>query len=170
MPNWNFNDVTIDAPEGDVHTFLVRDKNEYRFNMHKIFPETFGSEDATGDDGWDYDWACDNTGSKWFPGIHGCFHLPDGSTNLTYDTAWVPNNLTLLKLSKITGWKICNKYEEPGMCFEGTFICEAGEVLLDEVRENCRSCETCSEIYHICELPEDAEEYFLCPRCYRKGG
>ena len=49
----------------------------------------------------------------------------DDQSYISYDTAWAPNNRLLQKLSKVTGWKIENIYEEPGMGFEGTFICKA---------------------------------------------
>ena len=129
MPNWNYNEVTVDAPAIEVQKFLIFDNEEYRFNMHKIFPEVFPSTDTIGDENWDYNWACDNTGSKWFPGLDGVMAAGDDQSYISYDTAWAPNNLLLQKLSEITGWKIENIYEEPGMSFEGTFICKAWKVL-----------------------------------------
>ncbi|MBL4746218.1 MAG: hypothetical protein JKY08_07595 [Flavobacteriaceae bacterium] len=63
---------------------------------------------------------CEHTGSKWSPVIDD----GDDFTQLQYESAWSPNNETLLKLSEITGWKITNEYEEPGVGFEGTYICE----------------------------------------------
>ena len=177
MPNWNYNEVTIDAPENEVREYLVftEEKNIFdmqniSFNMHKIFPEKFPTWDPTGAQNWDYLWACDHTGTKWFPCIDAVMAEDDEGSYICYDSAWVPNNLTLLKLSEITGWEIKNEYGESNMCFEGTFICKAWKVLLDEEREYRQCCEICEGRYLTDELPEDAEEHCFCPSCYNKRG
>lgn len=63
MPNWNSNGVTISAPLHEVNKYLVYNEGKScaKFNMHKLFPEAFDETDPTGREGWDFDWACDNT-------------------------------------------------------------------------------------------------------------
>lgn len=71
MPNWNSNSVAIHAPLNAVKAYLVhKHEDAYMFNMHKLFPDKFSAEDPTGELTWDYDWAVDNTGSKWFPEVY----------------------------------------------------------------------------------------------------
>ena len=125
MPNWNYNEVTVDAPAIDVRRYFIQEDDVLCFNMNLTFPERFAANDATGDTAWNYDWACDNTGSKWFPRVDDVMAANDEQSYICFDTAWAPNNSLLQKLSEITGWKIQNEYEEPGMSFEGTFICKA---------------------------------------------
>ena len=113
MPNWNYNEVTVFASAIEVRQFFVKQEDHYRFNMNRIFPEQFAENDPTGDNSWDYDWACEHTGSKWFPCVDEVEPEGKDQSFVCYDTAWAPNNLTLLKISKITGWKIKNEYSEP---------------------------------------------------------
>lgn len=71
MPNWNSNTVVIHAPLEAVKRYLVYKQGEsYMFNMHLIFPAKFSAEDPTGELTWEYDWAVENTGSKWFPEVY----------------------------------------------------------------------------------------------------
>ena len=119
MPNWNYNSVEIHAPIEAVKEWLVpKDESSFEFNMHKLFPETFPADDPTGSMSWDYDWFVNNTGSKWAPDVDLCTDEDPTVTYLSYDTAWAPNNLTLMRLYELTGWTIVNEYEEPGMGFE----------------------------------------------------
>jgi Ferredoxin-like domain in Api92-like protein len=127
MPNWNENFVRVEAPFIEVIKYLVEDdeeKDTYRFNMHQLFPERFCDCDLTGEKTWDYDWANEHTGSKWFPTVS--IEDQGEATELIYDTAWSPNNLTLQRLHEKTGWMIKNAYEESGMAYAGEFVCTDG--------------------------------------------
>ncbi len=85
--------------------------------MHKLFPEKFPEGDELGTENWNYEWACERTGTKWFP-IIDLDDWSDEEALLRYDTAWGPNNGTLQRLHELTGWSITNEYEEPMMMFE----------------------------------------------------
>ena len=126
MPNWNSNGVTINAPLSEVSKYLVfnADKSSAQFNMHMLFPKTFNSDDLTGDKGWDYDWAADNTWAKWFLHTEVINDLSNNQTYLGYETARCPNNHLLKKLHDLTGWNILNQYDEPNMNIRWSFICE----------------------------------------------
>lgn len=55
MPNWNSNEVEIFAPLKEVKKYLVPvSKDEYKFNMHQIFPEKFDANDLDGSINWEY--------------------------------------------------------------------------------------------------------------------
>lgn len=119
MPNRNYNWVIVGAPKEQVKEYFIKIGEEpetYKFNMHKLFPETFPEGDELGNDNWNYDWACDTTGSKWFPDLE--IEDQGDETILTYETAWAPNNGTLERLHNLTSWRITNEYEEPNMQFE----------------------------------------------------
>jgi hypothetical protein len=45
-------------------------------------------------------------------------------TYLWYETAWVPNNLLLKRLHKMTKWAILNVYSEPNMWIVWIFNCK----------------------------------------------
>lgn len=63
-----------------------------------------------------------HTGSKWNPNIY--LVTDEGrATHLEYDSAWVPNNDLLVRLSELTGWTIHNAFEEEQPEFEGVFEC-----------------------------------------------
>lgn len=176
MPNWNYNSVEIHAPKAAVMEWLVLHPGNpeygtgehYRFNMHKLFPETIPADDPAGDKTWNYDWFVDNTGSKWAPEVYVSESEHNTElTYLTYDSARTPNNGTLRRLYEKTAWTIRNDYREEGMQFAGCFICEAGECR-DEPNEYLSICEICEE-----EKPEDEydEELdgLICNDCRRKG-
>ena len=61
MPNWNYNDVTIHAPEHDVREFIYNNHGDLCFNMPKLFPERFPDDDPTGAANWNEERACENT-------------------------------------------------------------------------------------------------------------
>ena len=121
MPNWNSNCVEISAPISEVKKYLVYDKKEksFTYNMHILYPDVFDFSDLDGLKNWDYDWAVENTGSKWFPVIdhvfEGVSETGQVQTILCYDTARCPNNDLLTKLHEMTGWAIKNTYEEPSL-------------------------------------------------------
>ena len=54
---------------------------------------------------------------------------------LEYETAWSPNYLTLVALSKRSGWLVELSYREDGLGFAGEMIVRAGKVIEHEVRE-----------------------------------
>ncbi len=90
---------------------------------------------------------------------------------LGYDTARAPNNLTLLKLSEIADWRIQNEYEEPGIWFEGTYICENGKTILDHEAAYRPVCDTCQNKYPEEEMKQDDDNYeWICDNCLKKEG
>ena len=164
MPNWNYNSVEIHATQVALKTYLVpKDDGTYRFNMHLLFPDRFPETDPIGEANWDYDWAVENTGSKWFPEVELCSDETCIMSWLHYDTARAPNNETLRRLHELTGWTITNEYEEPGVGFEGTFNCRDGDCHNDE-RDYQPLCDVCQEKQssHAYTLDEDG---YVCDTC-----
>lgn len=176
MPNWNYNAVEIHAPKAAVMERLVLHPGNpecgtgehYRFNMHKLFPETFPADDPMGEKNWDYDWFVDNTGSKWAPEVYVSENEHADVTYLNYDTARSPNNLTLRRLHEKTGWFIRNDYEEEGMQFSGSFTCDEHGVT-DEEHEYQTTCEICEEKKPDEEYDENLDG-LSCNDCRKKKG
>lgn len=170
MPNWTENTVRIDAPIDAVKSRLLHEtdngRDEYYFNMHKLFAERFAADDLTGSMDWEYDWAVHQTGSKWFPVIQA-IEEREGSTRLTYDTARAPNNSTLERLFDLTRWTIENEYEEPGMGFEGIFTCDAYGIR-DVDRAYRPLCEICNRKREIEHYSLD-DEKCICDDCRKDG-
>lgn len=166
MPNWNFNEVEISAPLEKVKEYLVEENGKIYFNMHKIFPEKFPEDDASGFKNWDYDWMNEHTSCKWHPEIDtvGSADL-EGYAWISYDSAWCPNEGTLLQLSKLTWWEITNEYEEPWCSFAGTYICKNWKVILDEVRDCLWQCGYCEERFEYDILIDNNRFSYLCKSC-----
>ena len=166
MPNWNYNNVTIGAPINEVKKYLVFKKEDKSsmFNMHLLYPEVFSKKDKTWEKGWDYSWAIEHTDSKWFPEIVYVAALGDDMTVLAYDTARWPNNKLLEKLHDLTGWYILNEYEEPGMEFEGLFVCQ--ENYCTDYRGTYRPvCEVCEKKQPPDLIDYDTEDFLICKTC-----
>ena len=143
MPNWNNNCVTIDAPLDQVKQWLIPlAHDDYEFDVLKLFPEMSPEHPAM-----------DRlTGSKWNPIIEYC----DGDhqqTSLGYDSARTPNNGTLRRLHELTGWRIENEFEEPGVGFEGTLVCSNGACHEEEHQYHPR-CD-------VCDLKFPPEDYVI---------
>jgi hypothetical protein len=144
MPNWNNNVVTIDAPLDQVKQWLTPLANsEYEFDLHKLFPEMASQDDPATDE---------LTGSKRNPTIEYC-DGDDQQTSLGYDSARTPNNGTLRRLHELTGWRIENEFEEPGVGFAGTFVCSNG------------TCHEEEHQYHpgcdVCDLKFPPDDYVI---------
>jgi hypothetical protein len=61
MPNWNINEVEINAPIDQVRNYFTQSDDKLFFNMHMIFPERFSVDDELGMKNWDYYWMCEHT-------------------------------------------------------------------------------------------------------------
>lgn len=165
MPNWNFNEVEIDVSTEHVRKYLVeKDGNTY-FNMHTLFPKHFPEWDEVGTDSWNWVWMEQNTHSRSLPEVDILPASNENKTMLSYETAWTPNNWTLLQLSKCAWVKITNTYEEPNEFLCWVFVCEDWLVLLDEEREFLWQCGCCEERFDYDDLVDNDRYSFLCKHC-----
>lgn len=169
MPNWVYSEVTLAASYEELQDFLTRDESDpeypcdiFRFNLHRLFPERFGPEDACGYEAWDYDWMVDHTGSKWNPKVD---HVASsgGEILICFKSAWSPSNLLLERLHQKTGWKIHNEFEEEALDFEGSFHCENG-ICAAQLRPRRPECSFCELNFPREMLDEETGE---CPKCRR---
>lgn len=130
MPNWCNNTITLKGNEGDIEKFFEElpskhcaAEEEFSFNAYLPIPE--GMENS-------YDWCMDHWGVKWDTS-DAC--IVDGKW-IHFNTAWGPPLLFVKELSALyPGLEFTIDYEEEGAGFEGTFICEDGNVIKDECNE-----------------------------------
>lgn len=85
--------------------------------------------------GW-YDWCVSNWGTKW----PDCDTYKEwrygGSAVLTFTTAWSPPCSGIIKISRdFPDVLFSLSYSEPGVGFEGNFVCKNGHVLVDVFRD-----------------------------------
>lgn len=107
-----------------------------------------------------YDWNCKMWGTKWdvTADIHN-----ETETELGYafDSAWSPPVLFIMAMSnKYPNLKFSLEYDEPGMCFRGTFTADNGE--FDDNHEDgyTPTCNECEEEYDddgLCSCERDEE-------------
>ena len=82
-----------------------------------------------------YNWRVDNWGTKWDAGEAG-FEASPGGRLYTFETAWGPPAEWVQKASAVhPELELTIEYDEPGMCFAGTFRVGGGAVLFDERHE-----------------------------------
>lgn len=79
-----------------------------------------------------YDWSVKHWGTKWDAGESG-FEASPGGRLYTFETAWGPPGEWAQKASELfPELRLTIEYEEPGMCFAGTYVAAGGAVLCDE--------------------------------------
>jgi hypothetical protein len=140
MPNWCENKLQVTGFENGKETqaFFERHKGEGDLSFEKAAPYPQGS-------GWDYDWCCENWGTKWDADGAQAYV---GERDLTYhfETAWSPP-LQWLKTvaAQYPKLRFTLRYDESSEAFMG-FELAHGKLLREE----------CFELY-----PSDSDEELL---------
>ena len=133
MPNWCWNSLEITPLDGVTHVKKITDvisgtdeQGTYSDIMfQKILPYPDGK--------WDYDWCCENWGTKW--DAQDTDISADGSV-INFETAWSPPIPVITELARrFPDFRFELEYEEPGMGFEGTCVWESGNMILDDYRQ-----------------------------------
>ena len=154
MPNWCNNVVTINSDDPEQIKRI-----EAAVNQGKLFEEFMPFPNGE----WDYGWCVENWGTKWDARVIDYFRDGDNSISITFETAWGPP-LTLYSYlyESDEGWEIDAYYNEPGMCFAGTWyngsddLYEYAELSADEIDEELP--EELNEMYAIAQYKRDWEE------------
>lgn len=159
MPNWCYNNLTVDGTREDVNNFLTAITNEddaYDLTIPFPCPEELqitarflSADDGTDDEetatlrkqyadntakygatNW-YDWQIQNWGTKWAPSVEDYFVQNDGkSVQFMMESAWSPPTQLIEKLSGVfPTLQFVLSYEEGGMCFAGAEGFYAGEMI-----------------------------------------
>ena len=154
MPNWCSNSLVVTGPENVLKNFIAKGESEegQSFSMNPFVPMPVGIES-----GW-YDWACENWGTKWdINEARVAANYKDGEVEIDFDTAWGPPLKFVEKASGLFPELIFRlMYAEPGMCFGGTHLFEAGERVFAVETQSNQSTALLSR-WHASQMGEDIE-------------
>lgn len=124
MPNWCWNDLTLhtedtekaDALESFLKTLTEEDvENDKDTGLFAYFHP----RPVTEEENW-YGWNIDNWGTKWDV-TEVEWQRDENTFYLNFSTAWGPPISFYEKLYEDGDWNVDAMYEEPGMCFVGSF-------------------------------------------------
>ena len=155
MPNWCDNTLNISNADKSKIDALETELQKKDSEILKLLRPYEGE--------WDYGWCVENWGTKWDARVIDYFRDGDNSISITFETAWGPP-LTLYSYlyESDEGWEIDAYYNEPGMCFAGTWyngsddLYEYAELSADEIDEELP--EELNEMYAIAQYKRDWEE------------
>ena len=155
MPNWCDNTLNISNADKSKIDALETELKKDDAEILKFLRPYEGE--------WDYGWCVENWGTKWDARVIDYFRDGDNSISITFETAWGPP-LTLYSYlyESDEGWEIDAYYNEPGMCFAGTWyngsddLYEYAELRADEIDEELP--EELNEMYAIAQYKRDWEE------------
>ena len=132
MPNWCENSLTVKGEKNEVKNFYEKglekgvDKKEGEWRLFPYHPYK---------NQWNYDWCCENWGTKWDVYDLKC-ELIDGEFSASFLSAWAPPVEWLKKVqSDYPTLTFELEYNENGMQFKGiayTINKEDGVHIFDE--------------------------------------
>ena len=134
MPNWCMNSLLVTGKKKDLVSFRDKVKptkgseTSGQIDLNKLSKRPKAEEDN-----W-YDWNVKHWGTKWNIEAHLDWDEPDGEVlEYQFESAWAPPcDAFLTGSKKFKNLKFRLKYEEPGMCFMGSFKCKNGKILQDD--------------------------------------
>ena len=141
MPNWSSNALILtplnDQGIKDIADYIKEVKsttqNVYGGLFSKRFPRpkvVVGKRDG----GAACSWSSGNWGTKWDVSVEGWNPIEfvdesDTHLHLTFDTAWAPPTVYVLRLSEqLPNVRFEMAYSEQGMAFAGTVVIQNGQV------------------------------------------
>lgn len=151
MPNHCYNGMTIEGDEAKVAEILEKHFPEvdgvrnFDFNTVLPYPQQFLDQDEvcrkhreTNPNDWSvkdgfnsggYEWCVQNWGTKWNAYDQEIDHF-EGYIRAEFYTAWSPPEGVLSKLCEMyPDVEINISYEEAGMCYEGQYENQNGELV-----------------------------------------
>ena len=120
MPNWCDNRMTLtheDKSKIDALEAEMSKKNDEGHSMAEPFQHLRPNPKGE----WDYEWSCNNWGTKWDASIIDWDRSDDNTITIYCETAWSPPTALYEYLTE-QGWTIDAVYHEPGMGYAGQFI------------------------------------------------
>ena len=125
MPNWCDNSMRLyheDKTKIDALEAEMEKKNDEGHSMACPFEHL--RPNPTGE--WDYNWSCENWGTKWDANIIDWERSGENEITIYCDTAWSPPTALYEYLTE-QGWEVDALYHEPGMAYCGTYTSDSGD-------------------------------------------
>lgn len=124
MPNWCYNELHLsieDSAKDRGIEVLQAFTKEHPFNA--VLPNPSGE--------WDYNWSCQNWGTKWdvSPIVNSELRLFNGTwiLSVTFDSAWSPPEQLYQYISEhYPNVELDAYWEEPGCGQKGTYYAHEG--------------------------------------------
>ena len=148
MHNWCDNTMKVSHSDKSKVDALAAEMSKKNADGHSI-AETFQHLRPNPSGEWDYDWSCENWGTKWEADIIDWDQYDDNTIWISFNSAWSPP-INLYEYLVEEGWEVEAFYHESGCAFCGKFTNEDG----DEYYEYDFSDRSTIE-----ELPSDIEEF-----------
>ena len=101
---------------------------------------------------WQYDWSCENWGTKWDASIIDWERRDDNEIWVSFESAWAPPT-RLYEYIVEQGWEVDAVYHEGGMGYAGLYTTEDGEGFDDYYEYDLGDPES------IEDLPSDVIEF-----------
>jgi hypothetical protein len=145
MPNWCYNEVTIDGFTSHLKEFADKAAaNNEREDLSLLrafipMPEEFTTMEGYNNGG--YEWACNTWGTKWAESSIDMTANRFGNTGQViyqFESPWHPPIIGYDKISKMFPYlTFIHYWDEPGMCFCGIRVVIAGEqIMIEEVDQD----------------------------------
>ena len=110
---------------------------------------------------WDYNWSCENWGSKWDASIIDWERRDDNEIWVSFESAWSPPT-TLYEYLVDEDWEVEALYYEPGQGYAGQFTTEYGDDYYEYDLSDPESIEELpSDVIEFGDLRTKCEEYII---------
>lgn len=142
MPNWCYNQVTIDGSLLDMELFTRRameNDPEKKYSLLQAFiPMPKEYESLEGYNSGGYEWCISNWGTKWAESNQEGDANNFGDTGqviYSFDSPWCPPLKGYEKISEMfPELTFIHYWDEPGMAFCGIRVTKAGEeIMMEEI-------------------------------------
>ena len=142
MPNWCYNQITIDGSRLDLKAFADKgsandpDKNNSLLQAFIPMPEEYLTHEGYNNGG--YEWCINNWGTKWAEssiGMSGENFGDTGQITYDFDSPWNPPLTGYDKIAQMfPELTFIHYWDEPGMCFCGIRVVKGEtEIMMKEI-------------------------------------
>lgn len=125
MPNWCDNSVRLSHSDRTKVDALEQEMSK-KGDQGQSLAEMFHHLRPNPSGEWQYDWSCENWGTKWEADIIDWERYDDDTIWVSFNTAWAPP-IALYDYLVEEGWEIEAFYHESGCAFCGKYTNDDGE-------------------------------------------
>lgn len=125
MPNWCDNSLTLTHPDSTKIDALEAEMSKKSDNGH-FLGQPFQHLRPNPSGEWDYNWSCENWGTKWDADIIDFERVDTNEFRMYFNSAWSPP-VALYEHLVTEGWGVDALYHESGMGYAGMFTTDGGD-------------------------------------------